>query len=111
MYYCYSTGPLLRNTYFEQGLNKTLLPPRMQAQFLNSRFLFASQEYCTYFLFPPFLVSNAVISSSYGSHCFFLLYSVVVAILKTNFRCQYYRTCVTIARLCDTCSVVPGTVQ
>ena len=25
----------------------------------------ASQEYCTYFLFPPFLVSSAVISSSF----------------------------------------------
>ena len=35
----------------------------MQAQFLNSLFLIASQEYCTYFLFPPFLVSSAVISS------------------------------------------------
>ena len=35
----------------------------MQSQFLNSPFLIASQEYCTYFLFPSFLVSNAVISS------------------------------------------------
>ena len=58
----YSTGPLIRNTYFEQGF-KTLLPTQMQAQFLNSPFLIASQEYCTYFLFPPFLVSSAVISS------------------------------------------------
>ena len=37
----------------------------MQAQFLNSRFLIASQEYCTYFLFPRFLVSSAVISASF----------------------------------------------
>ena len=57
----YSIGPLIRNTYFEQGLN--LLPPRMPAQFLISPFLIASQEYCTYFLSPPFLVSSAVISS------------------------------------------------
>ena len=35
----------------------------MQAQFLNSPFLNASQEYCAYFLFAPFLVSSAVISS------------------------------------------------
>ena len=35
----------------------------MQAQFLNSPFLIASQEYCTYCLFPPFLVSSAVIPS------------------------------------------------
>ena len=63
---------------------KYLLPPRMQAQFLNSPlFLIASQEYCPYFLFPLFLVSSPVISS---------YFCVVVAILKTNFRCQYYRT-------------------
>ena len=35
----------------------------MQAQFRNSPFLIASQEHCTYFLFPPFLASSAVISS------------------------------------------------
>ena len=44
---------------------KHLLPPRMQAQFLNSPFLIASQEYCTYFLSPPFLVSSAEISSHF----------------------------------------------
>ena len=45
---------------------KTLLPPRMQAQILSSPlFLIASQEYCTYFLFPPFLVSSAVLSSCF----------------------------------------------
>ena len=44
---------------------KHLLPPRMQAQFLNSPFLVTSQEYCTYFLFPLFFVSSALISSSF----------------------------------------------
>ena len=71
--------------------------PWMQAKFLNSPFLIASQKYCTYyFLFPPFLVQHSnFLLLLYGSHCFLLLHSVVVAILKTNFRCQYYRTCVT----------------
>ena len=56
------TGPLIRNTYFEQGL-KLIAPADAKAQFLNSPFLIASQEYCTHFLFPPFLSSSAVISS------------------------------------------------
>ena len=48
----------------------------MKAQFFISPFLIASQKYCTYFLFPPFIVSGSVISSSYGSRWFFLLHSV-----------------------------------
>ena len=43
----------------------------MQAQFLISPSLIASQEYCTYFLFPPFLDSSSVISS------YFLLQSLL----------------------------------
>ena len=55
----------MRNTYFEQGLKPYWPRGWMQAQFLSSPFLIASQEYCTYFLFPPFLVSSAVISFSF----------------------------------------------
>ena len=46
----------------------------MQAQFRNSPFLIASQEYCTYFLFPPFLASSAVISPNFP-----LLLTTVIA--------------------------------
>ena len=83
---------------------KTLLPPRMQAQFLNSLFLIASQEYCTYFLFPPFLVSSAVISS------YFLRQSLLFSspfcgryhTETTNFRCQYFSSSLCVVPLSPT---------
>ena len=82
----YSTGALIRNTYFEQGLNLIAPADASAISYFAISYCY-SQEYCTYFLFPLFLVSSAVISSYFCE---------VVAILKTNFRCQYYCcTCVT----------------
>ena len=87
--YRHSTGSLIRNTYFEQGL----IAPRMQAQFLISPFLIASQEYCTYFLFPPFLVSSAVISSH------FLRQSLL-------FSSPFCGRCMCVSACCGTAAVV-----
>ena len=91
----YSTGPLIRNTYFEQGL-KPYYPRGCKCNFLFHHFLSLAKyialiSYFLRFLFPAQLFPL----TSYGSHCFFLVHHVVVSILKTNFRCQFYRTCVT----------------
>ena len=91
---------------------KTLLPPRMQAQFLNSPFFIASQEYCTYFLFPPFLVSSAVISSYFSRQS--LLFSSPFCSRchsQDELSLPVLPHLPLSPRLCETCSVVPGTVQ
>ena len=73
---------------------KTLLPPRMQAQILSSPlFLIASQEYCTCLLFPPFLVSSAVISS------YFLRQSLL-------FSSPFCGRCMCVSACCCTATVV-----
>ena len=75
---------------------KHLLPLRMQAQFLNSPFLIASQEYCTYFLFPPFLVSSAVISlllTAVIAFFFSILWSLPVCVTPVPWYQLYRYVC------------------
>ena len=55
--------------------------------------MIASQEYCTYFLFPPFLVSSAVISS------YFLRQSLL-------FSSPFCGRCMCVSACCGTAAVV-----
>ena len=54
-FYLYSTGPLIRNTYFEQGL-KPYCPPRgCKRNFLIHHFLLLAKNIAPFSYFPRFL--------------------------------------------------------
>ena len=106
----YSTGPLIRNTYFEQDL-KPYCRRGCKRNFLIHHFLLLQPRMLHLLLISPV--------SCFQRSSFLLLITAVIAFffsilwsLSFSRRIFVASTTAPVSpRLCDTCSVVPGTVQ
>ena len=104
----YSTGPLIRNTYFEQGLKPYCLRG-CKRNFLIHHFLLLAKNIHLFLICP--------VSCFQRSNFLLVLTAVIAFFFSILWSLPFSRrifaastTAPVSPRLCDTCSVVPGTV-